>query len=144
MTTLLRLSELLNAFEWVSAVGPFENAAYVNRESGKIWLVSDFDDAGEEAPADVDDESLYLAVPSKNELDLGRSLALRFAAEHLPDRAAEIRGFFAKPGAYGKFKYVLEATEALEAWYAYESHGVEQALRAWAAGNEIEFKEDAP
>lgn len=143
MTALVRRCELLGAFEWVSAAGPFENAAYVCRKTGKIWLVSDFDDMGEEAPADVGDESLYLAVPSKNELDLGRSLALRFADEHLPDRSTEIRGYFARPGAYAKFKRVLEAADMLEAWYAYESHGIDQALRAWAAENDIELSEEA-
>lgn len=139
MTTRVRLAELLDAFEWVSAAGPFENEAYVSRQTGKIWLVSDFDDAGEEAPDDAGDESLYLTVPSKNELDLGRSLALEFSAKHLPERSAEIRGFFARPGAYGKFKGVLEAAGVLEAWYAYESNGIAQALRAWAAENDIEL-----
>ncbi len=141
MTTHVRLSELLDAFEWVSAVGPFENEAYVSRETGKIWLVSDMDDTGEEPPDDIDDESLYLAVPSRNELDLGRSLALEFSAEHLPERMAEIRGFFARPGAYGRFKSLLDAADMLEAWYAYEAHGVAQALRAWSAENEVDLVE---
>lgn len=141
MAALVRRSELLGAFEWVSAAGPFENAAYVCRRTGKIWLVSDFDDMGEEAPADVDDESLYVAVPGKKELDLGRSLALRFADEHLPDRSLEIRSYFRGPGAYAQFKRVLDATDMLEAWYAFESNGIDQALRAWAAENNIELSE---
>ncbi len=144
MTTRLRLSELLDAFEWVSAVGPFENEAYVSRGTGKVWLVSDFDDSGDEAPEDASDESLYLTVPSKNELDLGRSLALDFVAEHLPERAAEVKGLFARPGAFGKFKSVLEAAGKLDSWYAYEARGIDQALRAWAAENDIELVEDAP
>jgi hypothetical protein len=143
MVTRVRLSEILDAFEWVSAVGPFENEAYVSRETGKVWLVSDFDDAGEEAPADATDESLYLTVPSKSELDLGRSLALHFAAERLPERSAEIRSIFGGPGAYGRFKSLLEAAGMLEAWYAYESSGIDQALRAWAAENDIELVEEA-
>ena len=143
MATPIRHSELLDAFEWVSAVGPFENSAYVSRESGKIWLVSDFDDAGDEAPADVEDESLYLTVPSKKELDLGRSLALHFAAEQLPERSTEIRGFFERPSAYGKFKSLLEAAGVLEAWYAYEANGIDQALRVWAAENGVELTEEA-
>ena len=143
MATSVCLSELRDAFEWVSAVGPFENAAYVSRESGNIWLVSDFDDAGEEAPPDVEDESLYLTVPGKKELDLGRSLAFDFAAEQLPERSTEIKGFFERSGAYGKFKSVLETVGVLEAWFAYEANGIDQALRAWAAANDVELTEEA-
>lgn len=134
-------AELLDAFEWVSAVGPFENLAYLSRESGKIWLVSDFDDAGDELPEDADDETLYLMVPSRTELDLGRSLALEFTEQELPDRSGEVSGFFARSGAYAKFKDLLAERGTLEAWYAYEASGVERALRAWAAENEVELAE---
>ncbi|ROZ63887.1 hypothetical protein [Ramlibacter sp. WS9] len=144
MTTRVLFSELLEAFEWVSVVGPFENEAFVTLGSGKVWLVSDFDDVGEEPPADVGDESLYLPVPSKNELDLGRSLALQFAAEHVPEHSMEIRGFFARPGAYSKFKGLLEAAGMLDAWHTYEANGIGQALRAWAAENDIELADKAP
>lgn len=141
MTTPVRLSELLDAFEWVSAVGPFENLAYVCRQSGKVWLVSDFDDAGEDPPDDVGDEALYLSVPGKTELDLGRHLALEFTAQELPDGSRDVAGFFARPGAYARFKDFLAERGALEAWYAYEAGGVERALRAWAAQNDVELLE---
>jgi hypothetical protein len=141
MSTRVKLSELIDAFEWVSVVGPFENLAYLSRESGRIWLVSDFDDAGDEPPEDADDETLYLMVPSKIELDLGRSLALEFTEQELPDCSREVRSFFARSGAYAKFKDLLAARGALEAWYAYEASGVERALRAWAAENDVELSE---
>jgi hypothetical protein len=139
MSARVSFSELLNAFEWVSVVGPFENLAYVSRESGKIWLVSDFDDAGDDPPDDADDDTLYLMVPSKTELDLGRNLALEFTEQELPDCSLEVRGFFAKAGAYAMFKDLLARRDALEAWYAYEVSGVERALRAWAAENDVEL-----
>ena len=144
MTARVQLSRLLDAFEWVSTTGPFENAAYVSRESGQIWLVSDFDDMGEEPPEHAQDESLYAPVPSKNELDLGRSLALRFAEERLPQCLSRVGDFFSRPGAYGKFKDLLESQNALEAWYVYEADGVREALRAWAAQNDLELVESAP
>jgi hypothetical protein len=143
MSTRVSLSELLNAFDWVSAVGPFENVAYVSRESGQVWLVSDFDDAGDEAPENAEDDGLYLRVPSKTELDLGRSLALEFTQQELPGFFGEVRAFFAMPGAYTKFKDLLAARGALEAWYAYEANGVEKALRAWAAENDVDLEESA-
>ena len=143
MTARVQLSLLLDAYEWASATGPYENSAYVSRASGQIWLVSDFDDMGEEPPADAGDESMYANVPNKKELDLGRSLALHFADEQLPQYSSQIRGFFSKPGAYAKFKDLLDAQGALEAWYAYESAGVQEALRAWAAENDLELVEEA-
>lgn len=56
--------------------------------------------------------------------------------------SSQIRGFFNKPGAYAKFKDLLDAQGALEAWYAYESAGVHDALRAWAAENDFEPVEE--
>jgi hypothetical protein len=143
MSTCVSLPELLNAFEWVSAVGPFENVAYVSRESGQIWLVSDFDDAGDEPPENADDDSLYLQVPSRKELDLGRSLAIEFTEKELPDCSGEVRAFFSKAGAYAKFKNLLAERSVLEDWYVYEASGVQKALRGWAAANDVELLEEA-
>ena len=142
MSPPVGLPELLNAFEWVSAVGPFENLAYVSRESGRIWLVSDFDDAGDEAPENADDGALHLQVPSKAELDLGRSLALGFTERELPDCSTQVRAFFSKAGAYAKFKDLLAERDALDGWYSYEASGVQKVLRAWAAENDVELLEE--
>ena len=139
MNTRVKLSELVEAFEWVSATGPFDNEAYVSRASGRVWLVSDLDDAGEEPPEDIEDESLYLVVPSKNELDLGRSLAFRFVKEQLPEDYERVRDFFGRAGAYGRFKNLLGERDYLEAWYAYEAKGIEEALRTWATDNDVEL-----
>ena len=123
MSTPVELTELINAFHWASTVGPFENEAYVCRATGRIWLISDFDDAGEEPPEDVGDESLYLPVPGKNELDSGRTLALRFVGMHMPESRERVRSFFAKAGAYARFKQFLDAAGPLDAWSLYESQG---------------------
>jgi Uncharacterised protein family (UPF0158) len=142
MATRVKFSELVDAFDWTSTAGPYENAAYVSRASGRIWLVTDFDDEGEDPPEDVDDESLYLAVPSKSELDLGRSLALAFVQQSLPESYDLVKNFFARAGAYARFKDFLDEHGRLEDWYAYETAGVHEALRGWAAENELEIVED--
>lgn len=141
MNTRVKLSELVDAYEWAGATGPYENAAYVCRASGRIWQVSDFDDAGEEPPDDIGDDSLYLGVPNKNELDLGRRLALRWCAQRLPEHYERVRGFFAARGAYAQFKNLLDEVDLLDDWHAFEARGVEDALRAWAADNAIELVE---
>ncbi|MBI5279646.1 MAG: hypothetical protein HY854_24650 [Burkholderiales bacterium] len=143
MGASIRLADLVDAFDWASAVGPWENLVYISRESGQVWLVSDMDDSGDEPPEDADDGSKYLVLPGKQELDLGRSLALRFAEGRLAEDAGLVKGFFARPGAYAKFKDLLARRGALDEWFAYEAQGVEHALRAWAADNDIEVIDDA-
>ncbi len=68
-------------------------------------------------------------MPHKNDLDLGRSLALRFVQEYVPDSYNLVYGFFRKLGAYARFKELLSRRDRLEAWYAYEAQAVQQALR---------------
>lgn len=139
MNTRVTLSELVEALEWVSASGPYETEAYVSRASGRIWLISDLDDTQEAPPEDMGDESLYLAVPGKRDLDLGRNLALRFVKAQLPEDYERVRGYFGRAGAYGRFKDLLDERGLLEAWYAYESKEIEEALRAWASDNDVEL-----
>lgn len=134
----VKLVELVDAFEWVSAAGPFENAAYVNRESGKIYWASDADELDEELPEDIEDGTLYIAVPHKYDLNLGNALALGFVEERLPSSYETVRGYFHKKGAYGRFKDLLERKGCLEAWYQYEAGAVEQALREWCEANGLQ------
>lgn len=138
----VNFEELLQVFDWVSAAGSFENAAYVSRESGKIyWVTEEGNLEEEELPADLEDETLYVPVPHKTDVDVGRGLALRFAEEHVPDAYDRASLYFRKPGAYGRFKLMLEELGCLEAWYAYERGAMESALREWASENDIHVSE---
>src|SRR6059058_5017111 len=66
--------ELLEAFEFVSFAGSGENAAYLCKETGKIYWHSDLADDVEELPDDVEDNQRYIPIPDKRELDLGKPL----------------------------------------------------------------------
>ena len=130
--------ELLDTFDWVSCTGPFENRAFISRCSGKIyWEGSDLNDSDDELPEDVEDESLYVAVPHKTNLHLGRILALRFVQERLPESHERVKHIFSRRGAYAQFKALLDGVGHLELWYEYEAKATEQALREWAAENEV-------
>ena len=107
--------------------------AYVSRVTGTVHWSGEGVDG--ELPEDIEDESLYIAVPHKSELDLGRSLALRFVEEHLPRSRETVYGFFRKRGAYSHFKSLLEHAGQLEAWRLYEQAATEKALREWCAEN---------
>jgi hypothetical protein len=132
--------ELLVSFEWVSAEVFFENEAYVNRITGKIFWSSSSTDAEEELPEDIEDESVYLAVPNKRDLDLGRELALRFVEEHLPESYEFACGLFRSRGAYSRFKTLLDRKNQLQNWYEFEKTAVEEALREWSEENGLQLK----
>lgn len=133
----LDYADLLDAFEWVSASVDGENSAYVCRTTGATYFTSSTMDFSEELPDDIDDGGLYIAVPHKTDLNLGKNLAIKFAAEHLPDAYDNVCRFFRKPGAYGRFRELLERHDSLDTWYEFEALEVEQALREWSRENEI-------
>ncbi len=135
MNVPVDLDELLAAYEWVSAsdVGTMDAEACISTVDGKIYWCGEGVD--EDPPEDIDDENLYIAVPHQSDLDLGRSLALRFVAEHLPQSRAEVHEYFRKRGAYSRFKSLLERVGQLESWYQYEQSAKEEALIEWCAEN---------
>ena len=131
-------SELEMAFDFVSGATITMAAAYVSRKSGKIfWESSELD---EELPSDIDESNLYVEVPSKQELNIGKHLALSFATENLSENYNTVANYFRKRGAYGRFKDLLETTGKLEAWYEYERGCVKEALCEWAKSEGFRVK----
>jgi hypothetical protein len=135
MSVPVSFDDLLAAYEWVSAgeVAALDCEAYVSRATGTIHGRGE--GADEEPLEDIQDGSLYIAVPRKNELDLGRSLAIRFVEEHVPRSREAVYGFFRKPGAYSHFKSLLAHAGQLDAWHAYEQAAIESAFREWCEEN---------
>jgi hypothetical protein len=89
----------------------------------------------------VETSDRYIEIPHKNELDLGNSLALRFAEKRLPDRYADVVTFFRRRGAYARFKELLAAEGCLQEWHAFEAESTERALREWCKVQEIHWVE---
>jgi hypothetical protein len=134
-------SDLLDAFDWVSAGAPGENSAYICFDTGKIYFASSLIELDEELPEDIGDTARYLEVPHKYDFDLGKNLVFRFAEDHLPDDWEKIEGFFHRSGAYRKFKDLLDTRNALDSWHEYEAEAVEKALREWSEDNELPLEE---
>ncbi len=57
-------------------------------------------DLDEELPEDIEDESIYVPVPHKYDLNLGKNLALTFAEEQLADSYDTVSNIFRQRGAY--------------------------------------------
>ena len=133
MSAAVDLDDLLLAYEWVSAgeVAGVDAEAYISRRTGKIhWRGEGVD---EEPPQDIEDGSLYVAVPHRGEFDLGRSLAVAFVDEHLPRSSETVRECFRRRGAYQRFKALLVEAGQLDAWHRYEEAAKEEALNEWCA-----------
>lgn len=131
MSTPVSLEDLLSASDWISAgdSAAIDCTAYVSKATGKVhWSGEGVDEA---LPEDIEDGTIYVAVPGKSELELGRSLALRFVADHLPNKYETVHQFFRKRGAYSKFKSLLEQAGQLHAWHTYERNAIEEALHNW-------------
>lgn len=135
----VKYDDLVTAFDFVSFAPPTENRAYISLDTGAIYWSSDINPVDEEVPADLEISDRYIAIPHKNDLDLGRALALRFIAQELPDRFESVERFFLHKGAYARFKQLLESEGVLEKWYDFEARSAKEALRAWCSDNDIEI-----
>lgn len=136
----VKFDDLLEAFELVSAGQPFENEAYLCRETGVIHFHSELTDLDDALPDDVDTSEKYVAIPHKNDLELGKRLALRFADDLLPDSVDDVHDIFRHKGAYARFKRLLEHRGMLQQWYEYEESSKKAALRRWCEENGIEVQ----
>ena len=133
----VNFADLDMAVEFVSSGMPTEHRAYISIDTGAIYWVSDSSDIEDDAPEDLEESDRYLAVSSKTELGLGRHLALQFMEERIPDEYETVRQFFARRGAYGRFKDLLAAHGQLDAWHAFEADCTERALLAWCEAQQI-------
>ena len=134
---------LESAFEWVSAGGPYENEAIVSRTTGEVYYKSADCGLDNELPEDIDDESLYVAVPHKNDVDLGQALVTDFMRSKAPGHVHEVERYFHSRGAYAKFKGFLQREGLLEQWYEYEAMATMAVLEQWALANGFVVVRDA-
>ena len=138
----IKYDDLSLAFDFVSSSAPMEHRAFVSLETGKVYWVSELNPLDEEElPDDLDAPGRYLEIPHKNDLDLGRQLALRFTEERLPAQYNQVAGIFHGRGAYRRFKELLASEGCLEQWYAFETEATDQALRNWCRENDIHVGE---
>lgn len=129
-------ADLEMAFMFVSADQRGMNNAYLDRESGRIFHTSEMGDS-DELPEDIFEDDRYLAIPHKNDLDLGKALVLDFSADRLPDELDRVEAIFRKKGAYSRFNDLLEEKGLLDEWYAFEEKRQTEALQEWCREMEL-------
>jgi hypothetical protein len=129
-------ADLEAALDWSSSSGPYENEALICRRTGRVYLKSMHGDFEEEGlPEDIDDGTLYLAVPHKNDVDLGQELVYQFIEAEASELESQIVAAFRHRGAYSKFKSILERNGLLQRWYEFEAAATRSALKRWAQEN---------
>ncbi len=131
---------IVDAFMFVSMEQQYIHNAYLCKETGQTFYTSEIGDS-DELPEDLDEPDKYVAIPHKNELDLGRDLVFQFTAEYLPEELDRVFSMFRKKGAYSRYKDLLERKGSLQKWYQYEEDRQKAALREWCAENDIDIKD---
>ena len=135
--------DLLSAYEFVSSAPYGEHTAILRKDSGKILFDSEISGEHEATEDDINAPDA-VAIPHKNDLDMGRDLVFAFVRSQLPGDYDRVREIFKKRGAYGRFKDLLDRRGLLQAWYDFEAQEQKAALRRWCAENGIDTDDGRP
>jgi hypothetical protein len=135
----INFSDIEDAFYFVSSDPDYENEAIVDKKSGKIFYSSEMTGI-DDIPHNIDlDSDQYAYIPHKNNLNLGRDLAIDFAHQFLENELNEVYAIFNRKGAYKRFKDLLNSKALLEKWYSYEEENIRSALHEWCNENKIKL-----
>jgi len=132
----VKYDDLEMALDFSSFDSYGEHTAYLCTNSGQIYYDSDAID--EELPDDIDVNDKYIVIPSKRDLDLGKTLVLQFVEQFLPSDLEAVYSIFRTKGAYSRYKALLEDRNALDKWYEYEQEAIKRELLFWCKSNGIE------
>ena len=128
----IKYTDLEMAMDFTSDAIGFDAVAYICCKSGKIFYAGDDIGVEDEVPEDIDDPGLYVQVPDKRDLDLGKRLVMRFVSWALPGKYDEVDAIFRSRGAYARYKDLLFECELLEEWYKFEESATRKTLCEWA------------
>jgi len=135
-----KLSDILEAFHFVSGAPPGMLTAILCKDTGQIRYRSVEADLNE-----IDEEGIdwdaWIEIPHRNDLDLGQELVFEFVESVLPSDYERVQQIFRKRGAYRRFKDFLESKGLLDRWHDFENRRQEQALRRWVQENGIELSD---
>ena len=135
---MIKYEIVLDAYESASMGPQGEIEAFLNKATGHVYFHFVNGDNFEDPPEDLESDK-YIELPTKNDLDLGKFLAIDFAVRHLPDDADDVEDMFYRKGAYSQFRKLLIQRDALDAWYKFEKEKTDVALRQWCKSESIEL-----
>ncbi len=135
---MVTFREIQDAFFFVNSAEYGMNSAIFCKATDQMFYRSGSGGI-DEIDEDVLDPDIFVKIPNKSDLGLGRELALAFAAEHLADEYQRVQRIFQSRGAYGRFKDLLEYKGLLQSWYDFENRREEEVIRQWCVDEEIEL-----
>lgn len=131
------ISDIEDGIEFISADPSGDSEAFLSLATGKIHYRSEYVD--EALPSDIDDDSKYLALPCKRNLNLNVVLIFRFVEQRLPDKASEVRMFFKKRGAYARYSNWLDRHNLTDDWYRFREQATTEAIVKWCKNNHVDL-----
>ena len=129
-------SEIEEAVYFVSMEPYGTNEAWVSLDNGQTFLLSGHGDS-DELPDDFEESDRYLAIPHKNDLDLGQQLVRDFICSESPSLVRQVEEIFQHSGAYSRYKTVLVSNGLLDAWHAFEREQTMKMIQEWCEENEL-------
>ena len=134
-----KIAVIIDAIHFISSDPDGESEAFLSLRSGKIYYRSSYTEDFDTIPDDIDDETKYLPIPHKNDLDLGLALIFEFVTERCPSAEEEVRAMFRKRGSYSRFKNWAERHDLLDDWYRFEEEITFKAVTQWCSDNKVPF-----
>ncbi len=130
--------QIENAFLFVSMDQQYMHNACLCKDTGQIFYTSEMGDS-DELPEDIED-SKYISIPHKNDLDLGKNLVMEFVSEFLPNDLDRVYSIFRRRGAYSRYKALLSEKDLLDKWHEFEDERQKAALKQWCVENDIKIE----
>ena len=128
----MSLKELELAFAMADSGTPGDTVVFVSRSTGRSFVRSEANGI-DEVPPGSDHSSDLVPLPRRENLGLGRELALEFVDTEAPDMRASTEAIFGEGDGLSAFKALMGEIGHLEGWYDFEAERVTRALRDWCA-----------
>ena len=106
-----------------------ETVGFVCAKTGAIHI--DGDEEEGTLPDDLYENSQYVQIPDKQELDLGVGLVFKFILENDSEIYDQVRSIFRSRGAYHRYKELLDSRQKLNQWYEFEASAIKHELTQW-------------
>ncbi len=144
---LFSLKTIFEAYETAEFSRQCGSYAVINPDDGRVLvipseLVADFNEI-QELESQISNGH-WIELPTRNELDLGKSLVFQFVGLYLaPKDKNRVERYFSRRGGYRKWKALLIERGLEQKWYRFEMDSTVTALKDWLHRNDIAFIDDS-
>ncbi len=137
--------EIEDAILFADAAFKIGGAFYDPAHDAVYFKGSDLEEDRQKIPEDVKWESC-IRIPGEKQLDLGRALIECFVREVRPVDSEQVKSFFARRGAYRRFRTWVESHDLQGHWHAYRNRAEREKILSWCSANGIALQDvpDAP